>query len=274
MKPLDNFNLNKDLYDCNIWYGIHNLNSELNVGKEMLSGYMGDLREKFKKPVLLLSNFYSLFYDPIEGDSELEEIISDKRQSYLGALVFPGYYISRRKDFKKYFENRYRSGFRLLRLFPKTHRYSIDLWAFKEFYEILNFHRFPVMINIEELDVTGNKEIDWSLIYKITIKYPDIPVIIDGGNSKEMIFTGYISQILQNTENVYLDIHNLFAFDQIEKIIAEFGSNRLIFDSYFPFYEEGMVLTRVEMARISEAEKADIFSGNMKRFINEIYVHR
>ncbi|MCL4386303.1 MAG: hypothetical protein M1326_08340, partial [Cyanobacteria bacterium] len=162
------------------------------------------------------------------------------------------------------------STFRFCRLYPKTHKYLIDIWAFKKIYSLLNKYFFPVIINLDELDITGNKTFEWSLLFEITCKFPEIPIIIDGGNSKELMFNGFFYQLLGKTKNIYLETHNLLGFNQIEDLVEKFGSKKLVFGSYFPFYPQYLSCERILYARISEKDKINILSGNLRTVFNNI----
>lgn len=59
-------------------------------------------------------------------------------------------YFSEPGSFKEGLLSRYRHGFRVLRLFPKSHKYPFEAALFSKFYHILNYFNFPVMIGIDE----------------------------------------------------------------------------------------------------------------------------
>ena len=270
MNSIDNSYDYKNVIDCNVWFGNDMFNNELNIQVNDLQAHASVLGKKVKEVMVFLTNFYSLKYDPIEGDLETENILRSGNGKFAGNLVFPGSFIYRKNSFEKYLKEKFKSGFKILRFFPKYHKYSIDCWACRYFFEVLNEHSFPVMINIEELDVTGNKEIRWETFYEIASNFKNIPLIIEGGNSKEMMFTGYLSQLMQECENIFLTAHNLLAFDQIEYICERFSSSRLLFDSYFPFYQESMVFGRIKDARVSSADKRKILGENLLKISKNI----
>ncbi|MBM3701101.1 MAG: hypothetical protein FJW68_09355 [Actinobacteria bacterium] len=273
MASLNNFNCCSEIYDCCLWYGTDSTNPEVNSDLKLLSNHTDSLNKIFNDVKLFINSLYSVYYDPIEGDIALEGILKKNKDNFLGTIIFPSHFILEKKGFEKYLGKKIKSGFKMLRLLPKNHKYSVDAWAFKYFYEILNRWHFPVVISLDELDITGNKQINWKYFYDLAQKYPDIPIILDGGNAKEMVFSGYLFQVLQNTGNVYLNIHNLFAFNQVEEIVQQFGAGKLLFDSNLPFYPEEMVIRRIGNARIINEDRSKIFGGNMKNIIKRITVY-
>jgi len=264
-------NENIEIFDCNFWIGNNYLNSRLSVAEEQLKEYINYLKTEKIKPIIIISNFFSLFYEPIEGDSRVESIIKDNAELG-GSLFFPNQFISNKKEFEKYLMQKYRSGFKFLRLLPKTHKYCIEPWAFSFFYSILENYHFPVMINLEEMDITGNKAIEWKTLFEISNRFPELPIIIDGGNSKEMMFNNYFYQLLENSNNIYLETHNLLAFEQLENIAGSFGSGRLIFGSYYPYYPYSLSLGRIRESKMSREDKTNILYANAEKIFMDIKI--
>ncbi len=265
-------NKKMNVIDCNAWYGENSLNRNLSVDISNLKKYISLLKSIVESPKVLISSFYSLQCDPIEGDVKLKEILELLKPDFFGNLIFPNYFIICKKEFKKYLLEMYSFGFRCIRLFPKMHKYLIDDWAFDYFLSILNDLRFPTMISLDELDITGNKAINWEIIYRIATKFNDIPFIIDGANSKELMFSGYFHQILSKTKNVYLETHNLLGFNQIEELTESFTSSRLILGSYFPIYPELLSIERIKLARISDDDKLKILFSNLNKILSDIKI--
>ena len=264
-------NENIQVYDCNFWIGNNYLNSQLSVAEEQLDKYIQCLKTDKIKPIIIISNFFSLFYESMEGDAQVERMIKDDGELG-GSLFFPNQFVSNKNEFEEYLIQKYKSGFKFLRLLPRTHKYCIEPWAFSFFYSILENYRFPVMINLEELDITGNKAIEWKTIIDISNRFPELPIILDGGNSKEMIFNNYFFQLLENSKNIFLETHNLLAFNQIEDIAGRFGSGRFIFGSYYPYYPYSLSLGRIRESKMSLEDKANILYANAAKMFGDIKI--
>jgi len=257
--------------DCNCFFGVNSISPGLSVSEENIITYHEDLGTVSNSSTIILTNLLSVFYDPLEGDNRVAELI--KRQNFLkGCLVFPNYFIGNEADFEKYLTGRVREGFRILRLYPKSHKYSIALWAFKDIFKILKKYAIPVLISLDELDITGNKAINWDIIFEIAWEYPRIPFILEGGNSKELMFTGYFFQLLKAAKNVFLESHNLLGFNQIEDIVKKTDSSRIILGSNYPVYPELLAAKRVLFSRLNLEAKKNIIAGNLDRIINSINI--
>ncbi len=257
--------------DCSCFFGTNSISPGLSVSEANIAAYHEDLGTVSNSSTIILTNTLSVFYDPIEGDNRIAELI--KSQSYIrGCLVFPNYFVGNEADFEKYLLGRFREGFRILRLYPKSHKYSIAIWAFNDIFKILKKYAIPVMVSLDELDITGNKAIDWDIIFNIAGENPRIPFILDGGNSKELMFTGYFYQLLKSAGNVFLESHNLLGFNQIEDIVKKTDSSRIILGSNYPVYPELLAAKRIMLSRLSIKEKNNILSGNLDRMFANINI--
>jgi uncharacterized protein len=258
----------KGIYDMNLWYGVHNTNSELSLNDEDLKKYISFLKDKSDDTVIFVSSRLSYNYDPVDGDNLLAQIIK-KDERLAGVMIFPNYFISREDKFEDYLKERLKEGFKLIR-FYKAHKYEIRPWALNRIYAVLDRFNFPAVITLEDIDITGNKAIEWDLIYEIASKYKNMPVILDGGNSKEMMYSGYIFELLENCKNIFIETHNLLAFNQIEDIVEKFGSERLILGSYYPEYPYYLSLERIKFARISGEDRENICYLTLKNLVKKI----
>lgn len=257
--------------DCCCFFGVNSISPGLSVNEENIIAYHDALATVSNSSTIIVTNLLSVFYDPIEGDNRISELF--KRQNFLkGCMVFPNYFIGNEDDFEKYLVGRFREGFKILRLYPKSHKYSISPWAFKDILRILKKYAFPVLISLDELDITGNKAIDWDIIFSIAGEYPRIPFILDGGSSKELMFTGYFFQLLKSAKNVFLESHNLLGFNQVEDIVKKTDSSRILFGSNYPVYPEHLAAKRILFSRLSLEARKNIIAGNLDRLINNINI--
>lgn len=258
----------RGIYDVNLWHGVSNTDSGLSVNDEDLLKYVSFLKNKSDNVKLFISSRLSYNYDPIDGDNLLARLIKDD-ESLSGVMIFPNYFISREDKFENYLIERLKEGFKLVR-FYKAHKYEMKPWALNRIYTALAKFNFPAVITIDDIDITGNKAIEWDLIYEIASQFKNMPIILDGGNSKEMMYSGYIFKLLENCNNIFIETHNLLALNQIEDIVEKFGSGRLILGSYYPEYPNYLSLERIKFARISDEDKDNIYYLNLKNIVKKI----
>ena len=262
-------------HDINFWTGENFLSKRLTISDSSLKKILKERKSKFNIVGTTVTHFISLFYYPKEGNDAVAKLVStiNKEVSGVnGALVMEQDYFAHPDNFGEGLRKRYKQGFRLLRLFPKSHKYPYDSRCFREFYEVLDYYKFPVMISLDEIDVTGNKNIEWEKILEIAETYKNLPIIIDGGNSKELMYNSYLMVLLRNSSNVYVDTHNLFAINQIEDLSQIAGSDRLIFDSYFPYCSTILPVERIRNSSLGEVEIENIANLNIRRIFKNIKI--
>ena len=183
-------------YDINFWIGENHLSKKFSIPDTTLDKILEKRKDKFNITGTLITHFISYFYYPRIGNDIVSGILSNNNTMELGLdgmMVMEQDYFHEPESFEKGLLSRYKQGFKVLRLFPGSHKYPFEVIAFGRFYEILNHYSFPVMISLDEIDTTGNKNIEWEKILEISGKYKDIPIIIDGGASKELMYNSFYS---------------------------------------------------------------------------------
>ncbi len=190
----------------------------------------------------------------------------------LGVLFMEQDYFFNPRGFGNWLKKNYDNGFRLLKISPKTHKYPFESNLFSYFYEVLDSCNFPLMINLEELDITGNKNIEWDKIADIANIFENMPIIIEGGQAKELMYNSYLLLLLNNTSNIYIETHNLLGFNQIEDLAASNGEDRLIFGSGYPIFSDELAFSRIINSNLDEKIKNKIAYFNIKNIIDNIVI--
>jgi hypothetical protein len=300
-----------EFFDTNFWIGENNLSEKYTTNNNNAMKAIADRAEKYNITYTLVNHFNSLFCSPETGNNILADFLkqanglinngpgrknlADKNNADIkdnpnsadnsnnsenkpekfncfGVLFMEFDYFKGPGIFKSLLKKRYDEGFMCIRLLPKSHKYPFEATLLKHIYQVLDDCRFPVIISIDEMDITGDKYIEWMKILHVAGSFGNMPIIIDGGNSKELMFNSYIYLLIQNSSNIYFNTHNLFGLGQIENIASFGGSGRLIFDSYFPFYETFLSVDRILEADLPVKEKRYIASLNMKNIIDNIKI--
>ncbi|MHB1347897.1 MAG: amidohydrolase family protein [Candidatus Humimicrobiaceae bacterium] len=264
-----------EFYDINFWFGENYLSDKHTSDEKITIDLLLKRKEKNIVGSTLLSNFLSYFYDPKTGNDQTSRLISSeefKKAGAFGALFMEHDFFYTPDLFESWLKKSYENGFRILRIFPKTQKYPFEISMFNPFYEVLNSFNFPLMVSIDELDITGNKNIEWDKIADIADVYDNMPIIIEGGQSKELMYNCYILSLLNNTSNVYFETHNLLGFNQIEDLANFKGSDRLIFGSGFPVFEDNLGISRILDSSLDIKDKLKIASSNIKNIFGNIII--
>jgi len=86
------------------------------------------------------------------------------------------------------------------------------------------------------------------------------------------MYNSFLFSLLNNSQNIYLSTHNLLAIDQIEDLVGIGGPDRLLFDSYFPYYEPKISVGRLINSSISKENKEKISNLNIQNIFKEIKI--
>lgn len=264
-----------EFFDTNFWFGENYISEKSTSGLKDTIRLLLKRKETCKISLTVLSNYLSYFYDPKKGNEQTLKLISSdelKNTGTAGALFMEQDFFYDPGGFKDWIRKNYEKGFRILRIFPKMHQYPFEVSLFNSFYEVLNSFNFPVMISLDELDITGNKNIEWDKIAEIADVYDNMPIIIDGGQSKELMYNSFILSLLCNTSNVYFETHNLLGFNQVEDLAGFKGAGRLLFGSCHPVFDCGMAVSRILNSGLTAKDKLKIASLNFKNIIENIII--
>jgi hypothetical protein len=261
--------------DVNFWIGENYLYPKYSVDdnkaeEEINSGFL-----KNSIGAVFISNFISLYYSPGRGNeitADFLKINSQKRPQIYGVLFFEQQDFASPENFREKVIEKYKQGFRIVRLLPKSHKYPYEKELFCKFYEVLNDLKFPIIISIDEIDITANKNIEWHKIADIAGSYSDMPIILDGGDSKELMYNSYLLSLLDNFSNIYIETHNLLGFNQVEDLAGFKGAQRLIFGSYWPFMERNISVSRILNSGLDSCSKQEIAAGSIQRIIKGINI--
>lgn len=263
-----------NFFDTNYWVGEYSQTKENILSSNDLTKSLLERKKIYNILGTALSHFNSIFSPETGNDSISELLIKKDITSYdmYGVLTFEMNYLIHQESFKESLIKRYMQGFKIIRLCPKTQKYSIGISGFKKFYEVLNYYKFPVFVGLGELDITGNKDIEWDKIYRVADKFKNIPIIIDGQDLKLNFFNSYLIPLLEKCKNIYVNMHRLIGVNQIEILSEKIGSEKIIFDSYYPYMHTNLFTARLLNSFLNENEKKNIASLNIKKIFNDIQI--
>jgi predicted TIM-barrel fold metal-dependent hydrolase len=111
-------------------------------------------------------------------------------------------------------------------------------------------------------DAYGNQDI----FAGVAAEYPPIKWVM--GHSGGPYGSIHAVELAQKVENIFLDITlSMCPAQQVEFFVREVGSARVLFGTDNPFIDPRPQIGRVALARISDADKVNIFGGNARRHI-------
>ncbi len=225
------------------------------------------LKNNIKKSVL--TNTLSITYDWNIGNNDLldHEDLRESRNIFFSFVLTPDVY--HQFVFSDYMKNAYKNNARIFRIFPKSHLFYLNDYYMRKIYNEMAGANFPLMLDLKELDITGNKYFAIDDLKILLGENRKLPVILET-SLKQCMFDRFYFPLMEEFENLYLEVSGMLLMDQIEHYVGKFGSERLIFGSNFPNSGLEVNTSRIESADIDEDSKANIAGKNISRLLGNI----
>ena len=246
-----------NFFDINFWIKGIDLNKK-SKNKDI------DPFPNHKVESAIVTNYLSLAYHWEYGNNQLinNTSLNNNKNTFFSFLIIPDCYFL--YDFEKYMLDSFKKKVRLFRLFPKSHCFYIYDNYMKRIFEILDDYRFPVMLDLKQLDITDNKYFAINDIENILNNHKKLPFILEC-SLKQLMFNNYFLPLLDKYQNLYLETSGLLAINQIENYVKRFSSKRLIHGTNFPFLEEVFSRDRILLSDLDDLSKDDISHNNIDR---------
>ncbi len=220
---------------------------------------------------LIITNDLALNYDWNIGNKKLLDLNLHKEINNLfySFILTPDVYFT--YDFEKYLYKAFTDNVRFLRFFPKQQLFYINDYYMKNIFKFLSEKKFPIMLDLKEFDITGNKYFDINSIEKLLDENENMPVILET-SLKQCMFNRFYFPLLEKYGNLYIEISGMLLVDQIEGYVNKFGSEKLIFGSNYPNLAIELSTNRIILSEINEIDKKNIAFNNINKIIKGIEI--
>ncbi|MCE5330132.1 hypothetical protein LLG07_07370 [bacterium] len=220
---------------------------------------------------LIVTNKLAFDYDWNIGNGKLlnSNLCREINSLYYSYILTPDAYFT--YDFEKYVKKAFTDGVRLFRFFPKHHLFYINDYYMKKIFRLLSENKFPVMIDLKELDITGNKYFEINILERILDENKEMPVILET-SLKQCMFDRYYFPLLEKFKNLYLEVSGMLLIDQIEGYVEKFGSKRLIFGTDYPYLAAELSANRILLSEMNKSDKENIAFNNIDNILRGIEI--
>lgn len=162
-----------------------------------------------------------------------------------------------------------RRGFRGIRLYPQHHSYHPLFVPFvDQILEDAAARLWPVMIALRVIMNWGMPMLELGVIHALVERHPHVNWILAGINYLHELQMA--QSLLHRFPNVHLETSCVMGFDAIRKLVGECGSAQLLFGSGAPLMHGGAGVEKILRAKIPEAAREAILSGNARRLIERM----
>ena len=247
-------------FDGNLWMG-NPMQPELCLKWDVddLLGYM----DRYAIEGGIVTHTSAVKEDPCASNEEMLCRIKDCGRLW-GGLVLTTDMPPGHTDWGAYLDGALARKARLVRLFPKSHGFSLERWCSGALLDAVNERRIPL--------VMWHMETNWSAIKNLCDAYPELPVIIEGRPQKILYHNRFFYPLLEQCPNFHLELHNLNMYLGLEDIVARFGARHLVFGSCVPFNDPNTSQMMVTDARIDEDARRLIAHGNLHNLLKRMHI--
>ena len=255
-----------EFFDVNCLVG-KSLFEDKDSGSKSDNFFSAMAENNIKKSVL--TNRLSISYDWKAGNNAILSFkgLKEKENIFYSFVLTPDVY--HEFNFSDYLSNVYKNKVRLFRIFPKSHLFYLNDYYMRKIFNEMAEVNFPLMLDLKELDITGNKYFAIDDLKILLSEHKKLPVILET-SLKQCMFSRFYFPLLEEFENLYLEVSGMLLMDQMEHYVGKFGSQRLIFGSNFPNTNPGVNTSRIESANIDKSSKENIAGKNISRLLDKI----
>ncbi|MHB1252634.1 MAG: amidohydrolase family protein [Candidatus Humimicrobiaceae bacterium] len=257
-----------EFFDINCWVS-HEVLENNSVEKK--SEYFFSSLSKNNISKVVLTNKLSLTYDWDIGNNDLlnfKELMQNENVFFSFILCPEAYH---QFKFSDYIKNAYDNKVRLFRVFPKSQLFYLNDYYMQKVFKEMADANFPLMLDLKELDITGNKYFAINDLKILLNENKKLPVILET-SLKQCMFNRFYFPLLEEFENLYLEVSGMLLMDQIEHYIEKFGSERLIFGSNYPNFDLALNTSRIEFVQAGSWEKSNIAYNNLSKLFEKISI--
>lgn len=255
-----------EFFDINCWIRREIIEKKI---KENNSEDFFSLLSKNNIKRAVLTNTLSLTYDWDIGNNDLWGFkeLNQNKNIFFSFVLTPDVY--HQYNFSEYIKTAYKNKVRVFRVFPKSHLFYLNDYYMRKIFSEMADANFPLMLDLKELDITGNKYFAIDDLRILLSENKKLPVILET-SLKQCMFNRFYFPLLEEFENLYLEVSGMLLMDQIEHYTAKFGSQRLIFGSNFPNTSPEVNTGRIESADIDKSSQENIAGKNISRLLDKI----
>ncbi len=197
---------------------------------------------------------------PTVGNQLLLEAIRDERRFLGAAVLIPG--DGKVSEFRRHLAALMAGKVRLVRIFPRSHNFLLSEWCAGPWLEVLEELHMPLAV--------WHTETTWEDVAAVCQTHPRLPVIVEGPKRKLLYHNRVYYRLLERFANFHLEIHNLVGYLGLDDVVRRFGSQRLIFGTYFPQQDPNVPMVLVTQGELSVTDRQNIAFRNMERLIGAV----
>jgi predicted TIM-barrel fold metal-dependent hydrolase len=161
---------------------------------------------------------------------------------------------------RELFDRMARTNLRALRAFPSDHRYLLNRVTLGPLLDEAVRAKVPLLLSVA-------KGTDWRDVYALLAEFPDLTCVVCDhgcwGTDRQF------RPLIERYPRVYIYLAAYLLDGGIEDFVEKYGPDRMLFSTGFPDAYHGGMMLALRHAKIPEAAKCAIASGNLERILSE-----
>ncbi len=247
-----------DFFDANCWLGRPNA-----AGPVYLHSII-ELQDSLEQCGIrraIVSHALARFSHPRIGNEMLLEELGKARAEpkLTGSFVLLPDGTDELGNLDRYIEAMLGEGVRTVRLFPKSHNFSLAEWCSGRLLSRLEERRIPLFL--------WPRETGWDSLYQVASLHPQLPVVLEQCEEEAYWNLRFVVALMARCPNVYLETNKAHLYLGVDEIVRRFSSKRLIFGSHLPIDDPYASLMLVTDGDFPDEGKAEIAHGNLDALI-------
>lgn len=213
----------------------------------------------------LISCTASELYDPDTGNDELADALAELPGLYGVMTLLPHDWGDVDSLDVKVSINVNR-GLRAVRLYPKSHRYSLRIPSMKPLLSLLESLSLPLFIHIGQTS--------WDEIGPLAQAYPKLPILVESAGHHEYLNMRHALPWLEASPNLLVPTNRQFLCGGLELLVERLGADRILFSSCAPTLDPNAALGPLVFSRLPRDVRQRIAHENLERLLAGVETRR
>jgi len=202
-------------------------------------------------------------YDLIDANRNLASIVDQHEDRLIGAARIDPWQPDASQALRSAVEV---LGLPALYLNPWEETFRVDIDRIDTLMALAAEYKIPVLIS------AGYPWLSEALqVSTLAARWPTVPMIMTNGGQFNISGLGQADATLalRKSPNLYFDTAGIYRQDFIEETVEEFGSERVLFGSGSPYFDQQYELMRVQLAKVTNESRMAIGYGNAQRLLSK-----
>lgn len=206
-------------------------------------------------------------FHPDDGNARISRLVADHPRLHPAWAALPHAEADEQPQPADFVDQLREAKAGLCWLYPRQYRFSLQDWCIDRFLEPLADAGVPIFINYNEVGNCGTSpdETDWDAVVALCRRWPTLPVIVTEHRIRRT--NRLVYRAFDACPNLRLELSSYWLHHGIEKIVRDWGAERLIFGSNWPRLGHGQTLGNLTCAEISDEDKRRIAGNNLRELI-------